>query len=83
MKFRGFTAQYREFGSIFAATKGRKDAFRIGLKLAISTPSKAVPFDTVLIAVGKGGLPEDLKVAPVSYLARESNKSESEMSYLE
>lgn len=66
-------------GSLFAAARGRKDASRIGLKLAISTLSKAVPFSMVLIAVGKRGLPDDLEVVTVSRLARESNKSESEV----
>ena len=67
------------FGSLFLAAKGRQDASRIGLKLAISTLSKTVPFGTVLIAVGKGGLPEDLTIIPVSRFARQSNKTEPEV----
>jgi len=66
-------------GSLFMAARGRKDTSRIGLKLAISTLSKAVPFGTVLIAVGKGGLPDDIKVISLSCLARESNRSETEV----
>ena len=67
------------FGSLFLAAKGRQDASRIGLKLAISTLGKTVPFGTVLIAMGKGGLPEDLTIIPVSRFARESNKTEPEV----
>ena len=41
--------------------------------------SKKFPFGNVLISIGKEGLPEDLKIIPVSRFARESNKTESEV----
>lgn len=63
-------------GSLFAAVSGRKDAFNIGAILAQSILTKTVPFGTVHIAIGKGGLPE---VVSVSRLARESSRSESEV----
>ena len=63
-------------GSLFAAVSGRKDAFNIGSILAQSILTKTVPFGTVHIVIGKGGLPE---VVSVSRLARESNRSESEV----
>ena len=66
-------------GSIFSAAKGRKDALNIGARMAGSVLSRKVPFGTVLIAVGKGGLPDDSKIIPLSRLARESNRSESEV----
>ena len=66
-------------GSLFAAGRGRKDAPQFGVRLAKSILTRQVPFGTVLIAVGKGGLPKSLKVIPLSRLARELNKSESEV----
>jgi len=36
--------------------------------------TKNIPFGLVLIAIGKGGLSEDLKIIPVSRCARESTK---------
>ena len=66
-------------GSLFAAARGRKDVPQFGARLAGSILSRAVPFGTVLIVAKKGGLPEDMKVIPLSRLARELNKSESEV----
>ena len=66
-------------GSLFAAGRGRKDAPQFGVRLAESILTRQVPFGTVLIAVGKGGLPDDLKVIPLSRLARELHKSELEI----
>ena len=45
----------------------------------LSTLAREKPFGTVLIAVGKRGLPKDLKIIPVSRFARESNKTEPEV----
>ena len=66
-------------GSLFAAARGRKDAPQFGARLAESILTRTVPFGTVLIAVEKGSLLEGLKVIPLSRLARELNKSESEI----
>lgn len=49
------------------------------LKAAGETISKKLPFGTVVIAIGKGGIPEDVKVVPISALARESKTTEAEV----
>lgn len=67
------------FGSIYTATTRHKDAYKTGVKLAGSVLSKNIPFGMVLIGIGKEGLPEDLKIIPVSRFARESNKTEPEV----
>ncbi len=66
-------------GSLYTASARHKDAYKTGVKLAGSVLSKKIPFGTVRIAIGKEGLPEDLKIIPLSRLARESSKSESEV----
>jgi len=67
------------FGSLFADAIGLKDAPQVGVKLMLSTLAREKPFGRVLISIGKGGLPEDLKIIPVSRFARESNKTEPEV----
>ena len=67
------------FGSLFMAEMGRKDALDIGSRLAELSLTKNIPFGLVLIAIGKEGLPEDLKIIPVSRFARESTKTEPEV----
>lgn len=66
-------------GSLFMNTIGHKDSLKIGVQMAGSVLSKTVPFGRVLIGIGKGGLPEDLKIINVSRFARESNKTEPEV----
>jgi len=66
-------------GSLFMAAKGHQNAFDIGAKMAGSVLSRKVPFGTVLIGIGKEGIPEDVRAIPVSQLARESKISESEI----
>lgn len=66
-------------GSIFMHSIGRKDSLGIGAQMAGSVLSKTVPFGTVLIRIGKEGIPEDVKVIPVSRLARESKRSKSDV----
>ena len=63
-------------GSLFAAMGGSKDPVYTGLNLANAVLSEEIPFGTVLIAIVKKGIPEDLKVISLSRLARESNTSE-------
>lgn len=67
------------FGSLLMHSIGRKDSLKLGVQMAGSVLSKTVPFGNVLIRIGKEGIPEDVKVIPVSRLARESNISESEV----
>ena len=66
-------------GSLFAAAKGRQDAYTIGVQIASSVPSREVPFGTVLITIDGQGIPKGVKVASISQLARESNMSEAEV----
>jgi len=63
-------------GGLLAAMNNRKDALLKGVKAANSVMSKKIPFGSVFVAIGKEGLPENVEVAPISRLARESNKSE-------
>jgi len=67
------------FGSLYTAATRHKDAYKTGVKLARSVLNKKIPFGMVLIGIGKEGLPEDLKIIPVSRFARESNKTEPEV----
>ena len=67
------------FYILLANAIGLKNAPQFGLKSMLSTLVREKPFGTVLIAVGKGDLPDDLTVIPVSRLARESNRNESEV----
>ena len=66
-------------GNLFMATKGRQDAFDIGAQMAREVLGKKAPFGTVFIVIGKEGIPEDVRAISVSRLARESNRSESEI----
>ena len=66
-------------GGLVAAAKGRKDAFDIGARMAVSVLNRKVPFGKVFITIGREGIPEDVKVISVSRLARESSRSESEV----
>ena len=67
------------FGSLFMAKMGREDALDIGSRMAELSLTKNIPFGLVLIAIGKEGLPEDLRIIPVSRFARESTKTEPEV----
>ena len=64
------------FSWLFAARNNRNDALLKGVEAANSVMSKKSPFGSVFIAIGKEGLPEDVKVVSISRLARESKKSE-------
>jgi len=50
-----------------------------GLNTASSTLRKKLPFGTVLVAIGQGGLPDDVKAISLSALARQSGTTESAM----
>ena len=65
-------------GSLLAASSGR-DPLDTGMGMVKSVLSKKVPYGTILIAIHEKGLPDDLKIVPVSRFARESNKTESEV----
>lgn len=50
-----------------------------GISTAHKVLNKRLPFGTVLVGIGKGGLPDDVKVIPLSRLTRESKMCESEV----
>ena len=64
---------------LVAAMHNRKDPLLIGIKEANSVWSNKIPFGSVFVAIGQEGLPENVEVAPISRLARESNKTEMEV----
>ena len=65
------------FSSLFDTIMGLKNPIQLGVRAADGILNKKAPYGKVLIAVGKGGLPKDLKVVSVSRMAREFNISES------
>ena len=67
------------FGSLFIAATRHKGAYNAGVGLASSVLSRKAPFDTILIAIGVEGIPKDVRAIAISYLTRESNKSESDV----
>jgi hypothetical protein len=60
-----------------AAIAGHKDPPFEGAKLLQSALEQDIPFGTVLVGIGKKGLPEDVTIVPVSKLARDTNRSEA------
>jgi len=67
------------FGSFLMHSIGHKHPLRIGAQLAGSALSRETPFGTVLIGIGKRGIPEDMRVMPISHLARESKIGEADV----
>lgn len=66
-------------GALFAAMAGQSNPLSKGVSILQSALDQKAPFDTVLVAIGKQGLPEDVTVVPLSSLARGSNRSESQI----
>ena len=66
-------------GTLFAAIAGQRDPLSRGIRLMQPVLEQNAPFGTVLVAVGKEGLPDDVAVVPLSWLARESKKEEQEI----
>jgi uncharacterized coiled-coil protein SlyX len=66
-------------GALFAAIAGQRDPLSRGANLVQPVLDQKAPFGTVLVAVRKDGLPDDVKVVSLSRLARDSNRSESEI----
>jgi len=64
-------------GGLVAAMFRSRRVFSVGTHLAQGELSKTKPFGTVLVAVGHGGLPNDVEVVSLSRLARESGRLES------
>jgi len=63
-------------GIVSAAVTGKESLFSVGAKHAKLAWDRREPFGTVMIAIGKLGLPGDVQVLPVSRLAREQNTSQ-------
>ena len=66
-------------GGLVSAASGHSAPKRIGAQVSRDIMSKKVPFGSVEIAIGKQGIPEDVKVVSVSRLLRESGRSEPEV----
>lgn len=66
-------------GLLLGAAAGHKDPLATAAKMADSILGKSAPFGSVLVGVGKHGIPDDVKVIPLSRLARESKMSESQV----
>jgi len=66
-------------GALVAAITSKENPLLKGAHLFRSALDDKAPFDTVLVAIGQKGLPEDVRVVPLSSLARQSNRSESDI----
>lgn len=68
------------FGALGAAVVGtREHPLSVGAQLAKGDFERTQPYGTVLVAIGPGGVPDDVHVIPVSRWARESDRSEAEI----
>jgi hypothetical protein len=66
-------------GSAIKMVSKNKQLRTISGQLLKNLGNKRLPFGTVLVRIGPGGLPGDLGVVSVSQLARELNRQESEV----
>ena len=66
--------------SPLAALRGtQKHPIYIGAKLAADDFARTKPFGTVVVAVGPGGVPDEVNVIPLSWYARKLGQSESQV----
>ncbi|MBI4215915.1 MAG: hypothetical protein HY687_00760 [Chloroflexi bacterium] len=66
--------------SLAATLSGRhKQPLAVGARAASEALDRAAPFGEVRVAVGPGGVPDDVKVITLSQMARERDKPESEI----
>lgn len=63
---------------VMAATTKNQPARNFVNQVFDADADKTRPYGTVIVCVGRRGLPEDVRVVSISKLARESNRSESE-----
>jgi hypothetical protein len=75
----GGFAKFAIGGLIGAMLRDDEDPLSIGAKLAAEEFARDAPFGNVVVAVGCGGVPDDVNVIPLSRRARESGKSESKV----
>ena len=66
-------------GALGAAVAGRQAPLSVGAQLASTEFERKQPYGTLLVAVGPGGIPDEVHVVAVSRLARESRKTEAEI----
>jgi hypothetical protein len=67
-------------GSVVAAVRGtRKHPIYIGAKLAADELARTKPFGTVVVAVGPGGVPNEVNAISLSWYARKLGQSESQV----
>jgi hypothetical protein len=67
-------------GSLIAAFVGTKQhPLLVGAKLAASERLRSAPFGNLVVAIGPGGIPDDVHVIPLSRLAREQGRAESQV----
>ena len=75
----GFSAARLALGAFMTNVPSNRDVRWIGKQLLNGDPSRAKPFGTVTVAIRNEGLPDGVAVIPLSRLARESDRSESEV----
>ena len=67
-------------GSVIAAVaRTSEHPLLTGARLGADELAKTAPFGAVAVAVGSGGIPDDVRVVPLSRWAREQNRCESEI----
>ena len=67
-------------GSIMAsALQTDEPPLLVGAKMAANDSVENRPFGKVMVAVGPGGVPDDVKVIPLSRWAREQSRTEAEI----
>lgn len=67
------------FGGLVAAAVRNRRVLDIGVDLAERDFTRTQPFGTVVVAVGRGGLPDDVEAVSLSRLARELHRLESDI----
>ena len=67
-------------GSICAAAiHSDEHPLSVGLQFAANSLERTAPFGNIVIAVGPRGVPDDVEVIPLSKIARQQDKEESEV----
>jgi len=75
----GFSAGKLTLGALMAAVSDNRIVRSLGKQMIQSDVPSDKPFGTVVVAIGHEGLPDDVEVVPLSRLARESDRSESDV----
>ena len=64
---------------VAAARRSREHPLAVGARWAQGDFERTAPFGTVVVAVGPGGVPDDVNVVALSRQARELDKTESKL----